>query len=66
MSTTSQPQDRPGSADAEGDHVVLDGPAGVAVTMTPQAAAETARRLDAAARRAAKAPPHTAGTGEDD
>lgn len=58
MSSTSQPQDRAGTADAESGHVLLDGPAGIALTMTPAAAAETARRLNDAARRAADSPPH--------
>ncbi len=41
-----------GSAFAEGGLVILDGPDGVAVTMTPDAAEETARRLLSAAQEA--------------
>lgn len=58
MSTTSQTQDRAGTADAESGHVLLDGPAGIALTLTPEAAAETARRLHDAACRAADSPLH--------
>lgn len=46
------PQDEPGTADAEAGLVVLDGPDGVAVTMLPDAAEETGRRLIAAAAEA--------------
>ncbi|KQN28418.1 MULTISPECIES: hypothetical protein [unclassified Sphingomonas] len=48
-----KPQILPGVASAEGGIVTLDGPDGVAITMTPEAAAETGRRLIAAAERAA-------------
>jgi hypothetical protein len=44
---------RPGIATAERGQVLLDGPDGVAVAMTPEAATETARRLLAAAEEAA-------------
>ena len=37
--------DQPTEVDAEDGKVVLDGPNGVAVLMTPDAAAETSRRL---------------------
>jgi hypothetical protein len=50
--------DRPGVATAEQGQVLLDGPDGVAVSMTPEAAEATARSLvDAAtaARRQAEA-----------
>lgn len=42
----------PGHAVAEAGQVLLDGPDGVAVAMTPDAAAETGRRLLAAAETA--------------
>jgi len=41
--------DRPGTASAEQGRVLLDGPDGVAITMTPDAAEGTARSLLAAA-----------------
>ena len=44
--------DRAGVASAEQGHVVLDGPDGVAITMTPDAAEGTARSLLAAAEAA--------------
>ncbi|MES2495795.1 MAG: hypothetical protein V4618_06765 [Pseudomonadota bacterium] len=44
------PLTRPASASAEDGFVVLDGPNGVALTLTPLAAAQTGRNLiDAAA-----------------
>lgn len=43
------PYDQPGKATAEGGVVLLDGPDGVAVTMTPDAAARTAESLRQAA-----------------
>ncbi len=46
------PENMPGTAAAENGEVTLDGPAGVAVTMTPDAAEETGRRLIAAAAEA--------------
>lgn len=49
------PETEPGTAVAEGGMVLLDGPDGVAVAMTPDAAAETGRRLIAAADQAASA-----------
>ena len=48
-----KPEILPGVASAEKGVVTLDGPEGVAITMTPQAAAETGRRLIAAAALAA-------------
>lgn len=39
----------PGVASAEDGFVVLDGPDGIAVTLTPEAAAETGKRLVKAA-----------------
>lgn len=44
-----QPETQAGVATAEGGYVILDGPDGVAVTMTPEAASLTAERLLAAA-----------------
>lgn len=46
------PQTKPGSVSTENGQVMLDGPDGVAVAMTPEAALETGRRLIAAAERA--------------
>ena len=48
----SVPREEPGVAGAEDGLVVLDGPDGVAVTMLPDAAEETGRRLIAAAAEA--------------
>lgn len=47
-----QPQTEPGIASAEGGLVVLDGPAGIAVTLTADAATQTGRNLIAAAESA--------------
>ena len=47
------PESIAGTAAAEGGLVTLDGPDGLAVTFTPEAAAETGRRLIAAAEIAA-------------
>jgi len=47
-----QPHYKPGVASAEDGHVVLDGPNGVAVTMTAEAAARTGRSLLEAAAEA--------------
>lgn len=49
---TLQPETIPGKAVAEGGIVLLDGPDGVAVAMTPAAAEGTAQQLLAAARNA--------------
>ena len=48
----SRPQAHPGIASAESGLVVLDGPNGVAVTMTPDAATSTGQSLLAAAEAA--------------
>lgn len=40
-----QPQTQPGQAVAEEGLVILDGPGGIAVTMTPDAAAGTGQSL---------------------
>lgn len=44
-----QPQTEPGIASAEGGLVVLDGPNGIAVTLTPDAAIQTGQNLILAA-----------------
>lgn len=48
-STVPQPQTEPGTASAEDGMVILDGPSGVALTMTPDAAARTGHSLISAA-----------------
>ncbi|MBF7015515.1 hypothetical protein QUC32_27910 (plasmid) [Novosphingobium resinovorum] len=45
-----QPRDDPGVASAENGVVILDGPNGMAVTMTVNAAVKTGQSLIAAAR----------------
>jgi hypothetical protein len=45
MNEVSQPFSDPGIASAEDGQVVLEGPGGLAVTMTPDAAARTGRSL---------------------
>lgn len=52
-----KPQEAPGIASAERGQVLLDGPDGVAVSMTADAARETARRLLAAAEEAERQSP---------
>lgn len=47
-----RPETQPGIASAEGGLVILDGPNGVAVTMTAAAALETGNNLLEAARAA--------------
>jgi len=47
--SATQTQTKPGVANAEGGLVVLDGPDGVAVTMTPDAAKKTGTSLITAA-----------------
>jgi hypothetical protein len=49
-----RPETDAGSAAAEAGEVMLDGPDGVAVSMTPDAANETGRRLIEAAKEAAR------------
>jgi hypothetical protein len=51
-----RPQNNPGVATAEQGIVMLDGPDGVAIAMTPEAAAATGHRLIAAAEEAANQP----------
>ena len=53
-SSLRQPTDVPGVATAEGGLVLLDGPDGVAITLTPAAAEGTGQSLLAAARDALK------------
>jgi hypothetical protein len=48
----NDPHGEPGVATAEDGEVLLDGPDGVAVSMSPEAAEETGRRLIAAAEEA--------------
>ena len=50
------PESIPGIAGAENGLVTLDGSDGLAITFTPEAAAETGRRLIAAAELAASQP----------
>lgn len=49
VSNTPQPETEPGIASAEDGLVVLDGPDGVAITMTPDAAHKTGQSLISAA-----------------
>ena len=51
-SSALMPCDDPGQATAEDGLVILDGPNGIAVTMTADAAARTADSLHEAARQA--------------
>ena len=50
--SNEQPCSEPGKADAEQGMVVLDGPNGVAVTLTPDAAEKTGQSLIEAASKA--------------
>ena len=50
---TMKPYDRPSDVVAEEGEVLVDGPDGVAVSLTPRAAEETSRRLFDAAAEAA-------------
>lgn len=47
-----QPHSEPGTASAEDGHVLLDGPGGIAITLTPDAATVTGERLVEAGRQA--------------
>lgn len=63
--TNRQPREDAGRATAENGVVILDGPNGVAVTMTADAAVRTADSLHEAARLARQnmvVPPHDADT----
>lgn len=51
---TTQPFVSPGVASAEEGHVVLDGPDGIAITLTIEAARQTGESLIAAANAAAQ------------
>lgn len=53
-SATPEPEREPGVATAENGVVILDGPDGVAVTMTSEAAALTGHSLISAAEEAAQ------------
>ena len=55
------PQGEAGEASAESKVVMLDGPDGVAVSMSPDAAEETGRRLIAAAEEAREQDPASEG-----
>ncbi|MBD8640720.1 hypothetical protein [Sphingomonas sp. CFBP 13733] len=57
MNDRLKPEDEPGVAAAEQGQVTLDGPNGLAIAMTPAAAAETGRRLIEAARLAEQQSP---------
>jgi hypothetical protein len=50
----TEPLDVAGIASAEHGHVILDGPSGVAITLTPRAAIDTAASLIRAAEEALK------------
>ena len=50
---TMKPHDRPSDVAVEEGEVLVDGPDGVAVSLTPRAAEETSRRLFDAATEAA-------------
>ncbi|MBW4332217.1 hypothetical protein KY084_15250 [Stakelama sp. CBK3Z-3] len=51
---TTEPFDSPGVASVEEGHVILDGPDGIAITLTIGAARQTGERLIAAADAAAR------------
>ncbi|MEG3180144.1 hypothetical protein [Sphingomonas sp. LT1P40] len=51
-----EPFSEPGTASADSGMVILDGPGGVAIAMTPDAAEVTARNLKAAADEARRQP----------
>lgn len=48
----TEPSREPGIASVEDGHVILDGPDGIAATLTPYAALKTGESLIAAARSA--------------
>ena len=54
---THVPEAEPGIASVESGFVILDGPNGVAIAMTPEAAAATGRNLIAAAEEALQQQP---------
>lgn len=56
MAQSLEPFDRPGIANAEKGVVLLDGPDGVAIALTPDAAEATARNLISAAGQARREP----------
>ncbi|GFE76598.1 MULTISPECIES: hypothetical protein [Novosphingobium] len=49
-----QPYDEPGIASVEDGHVLLDGPNGIAITLTPEAAIATGESLVRAGREASE------------
>ena len=53
----AQPEKFPSDVAAEQGQVIVDGPDGVAVTMSPDAADETARRLTQAVEKARRQVP---------
>lgn len=57
QSAAPRPETEPGVATATQGLVILDGPDGVAVTMTPEAARRTGEALIEAARTARTQPP---------
>lgn len=59
----TEPAEEPGVATAEQGVVMLDGPDGVAIAMTPGAAQETGRRLIVAAAEASGQHPSVAHPG---
>jgi len=61
--TVPQPETEPGVATAEAGVVILEGPGGVAVTMTPAAATGTANSLLSAAETARTQTPQDNATG---
>ncbi|MFS0737432.1 hypothetical protein ABC347_10310 [Sphingomonas sp. 1P06PA] len=58
--------DQASSINAEGGSVLIDGPAGIAVTLTPDAALETAARLQRAAAEARDQAPFETDAGDDE
>lgn len=66
MSNPIKPETQPGVATAEHGQVTLDGPDGVAVAMTPQAAIGTAESLIAAAKVAVTQQPDDGDAGDQD
>ncbi|AOH84187.1 hypothetical protein AWL63_09615 [Sphingomonas panacis] len=53
---TKQPEKIPAEATAEHGEVMIDGPDGLALSLTPDAARQTAHSIDAAAREAQDQP----------
>jgi hypothetical protein len=55
--TRNSPFEEPSEVAAEDGAVIVDGPDGIAVSLTPDAAEQTARRLSDAAREARRQTP---------